>query len=231
MLIDLPEPISRRMELIAEPRIVKGAYSQSLQEVDSWIELAEPQHITLSKKPAIDDSELEQFLAADKGRFRYDYVRLGCTFCPRNDERFEKAWLKVTLEAEPAQPVAAPISWSLFPLNEYDSIKESVSAKITAPAKILNAEVGTSSEITKKLYSLRGYREGKPDPFWEMYSNQASTLDGSIRLHMVVRSAATSSTVGKVRLEAVISNRSYVLFREKRPFDEMPSAEFRLPLA
>jgi hypothetical protein len=91
--------------------------------------------------------------------------------------------------------------------------------------------VGASSKIPKKLYSLRGYREGKPNPYWELYNNEATSLDGSLRFHMVVRSAAASSTLGQVRLEAVVSNRSFVVFREKRPFDQTPSAEFTLPPA
>jgi len=45
---------------------------------------------------------------------------------------------------------------------------------------------------------------------------------------MVVRSPSAVATLGEVRLEAVISNRAFVLFREKRPFDQTPSAEFRL---
>ena len=48
---------------------------------------------------------------------------------------------------------------------------------------------------------------------------------------MVVRSAGPYHTVGEVRLEAVISNRSFVVFREKRPFDQTPSVEFILPPA
>jgi hypothetical protein len=225
--IDLPEPTSRRMELVAEPRQEMGA--TSILQVTSWIDLADPQHIPL--KTSSDDKELEQFLAANDGSYRYDYVRLGCSFCPQNGERFEKAWLYVDLKPDAAQPPSSPISWSIFPIIEYDPVEETAGAKIGLAAKILNAEVGVSSKITKKLYNLRGYREGKPNPYWELYNNQATTLDGSLRFHMVVRSAARSSTLGQVRLEAVISNRSFVVFREKRPFDQSPSAEFRLPPA
>jgi hypothetical protein len=62
-----------------------------------------------------------------------------------------------------------------------------------------------------------------------MYNTGADSLDGVLRFHMVVRSESSSSTLGTVRLEAVISNRSYVIFREKRPFDLSPSSSFRLP--
>jgi len=227
--IDLPEPTSRRMELVPEPRQVMGD-APSILEVNSWVELTDPQYIRLSNNPVYEDKELEQFLTSNDGTYRYDYVRLGCSFYPQKGERFEKAWLKVELKPEVPQPRSVPISWSIFPLNEFDNVEETTSAKLSG-GKILNAEVGASSKFNRKLYSVRGYREGKPNPFWELYNNEATTLDGSLRFHIVARSAGASPTLGEVRLEAVISNRSFVIFREKRPFDQTPSAEFRLPPA
>jgi hypothetical protein len=228
--IDLPDPDFQRMELVAEPRVEKGS-NPSLLQISSWIELADPQHIQLSTTPVGDDKELEQFLAANKGQYRYDYVRLGCSFCPQNGERFEKAFLAITLKPDGAPPPEVPISWSIFPLTDFRSAKETTSAKIGASGKIVTAEIGGSSEVEKRVYSLRGFREGKPNPFWELYSNQTEALEGSLRFHMVVRSAAASPTIGEVRLEAVISNRSCVVFSKKRPFDQTPSSQFLLPSA
>ena len=114
--VDLPRPSSRRMELIPEPRQVMGDVP-SILEVKSWVELMEPQHLRLSNNPVYDDKELEQFLSSNDGAYRYDYVRVGCSFYPQNGERFEKAWLKVDLKSEAGQPGPAPISWSIFPLN------------------------------------------------------------------------------------------------------------------
>ena len=227
--IDLPEPKSRRMELVPEPRQVMGA-APSILEVNSWVELADPQHIRLSNNPVYDDKELEQFLASNDGTYRYDYIRLGCSFYPEKGERFEKAWLKVDLKPEGPQAPSAPISWSLFPLDESSNVENTTGAKISG-GKIVNAEVSASSKFNRKLYSLRGFREGKSNPFWELYNNKTATLEGGLRFHMVVRSAGASPTLGEVRLEAVISNRSFVVFREKREFDQTPSAEFRLPPA
>jgi hypothetical protein len=226
--IDLPDLDFQRMELVAEPRVEKGS-SPSPVQVSSWVELADPQHIQLSTTPVFDDKELEQFLASNKGQYRYDYVRLGCSFCPQNGERFEKAFLAITLKPDGPAPSEVPISWSIFPLTDFQNAKQTTSAKIGGKGKIVSAEIGGSSEVERRLYSLRGFREGKPNPFWELYSNQTEALEGSLRFHMVVRSAAASPTIGEVRLEAVISNRSFVVFRKKRPLDQTPSSEFRLP--
>jgi hypothetical protein len=43
-----------------------------------------------------------------------------------------------------------------------------------------------------------------------------------------VRTPAGSTTTGQVRMEAVISDRSFVAFRQQRPFDQTPSQEFHL---
>ena len=228
--IDLPDPDFQRMELVAEPRVEKGGGPSPLP-VSSWIELADAQHIPLSTTPVFEDKELEQFLAANKGQYRYDYVRLGCSFCPQNGERFEKATLAITLKPDGGAPPEVPISWSIFPLSDFQSAKQTTSAKIGGKGKIVTAEIGGSTEVEKRIYSLRGYREGKPNPFWELYNTQTEALEGSLRFHMVVKSAAASPTIGEVRLEAVISNRSFVVFRQKRPFDQTPSSEFRLPSA
>ena len=228
--LDLPDPEFQRMELVAEPRVEKGA-TPALLQVSSWIELADPQHIQLSTTPVFDDNELEQFLAANKGQYRYDYVRLGCSFCPQNGERFEKAFLTITLKPDGAPPPEVPVSWSIFPLTDFQCAKQTTSAKIGGKGKIVTAEIGGAREVEKRLYSLRGFREGKSNPFWELYGNESEALEGSLRFHMVVRSTAASPTLGQVRLEAVISNRSFVVFRKKRPFDQTPSSEFRLPSA
>jgi hypothetical protein len=65
--IDLPDPNFQRMELVSEPRVEKGGGPSTL-EVNSWIELADPQHLQLSTTPVFDDKELEQFLAANQGQ-------------------------------------------------------------------------------------------------------------------------------------------------------------------
>jgi hypothetical protein len=229
ILIDQPDTTSRRMELIAEPRRDRG-YVEPF-EVGSWIELSDPLAITLNKEPVGDDKELEQFLAANNGQFRYDYVRLGCTFGPQAPERFEKAWLMVSLNTPNGEVATPPISWSMFPLNDYDEVEQTTGAKIGATVQIVSAEVGRETKLSKKLYNLRGYREGKPNPYWEMISTAAASLDGIMRFHLVVRSPADSPTIGEVRLQAVISNRVFVAFRQKRNFDQTPSQQFHLPPA
>jgi hypothetical protein len=224
---EVPASHSTRMVLVAEPRRERGEVS--IVEPTSWIDLNDPVSLTLQQQPVHEDKELERFLAADDRRYRYDYVKLGCTFGPQGSERFEKAWMKVDLKAVGESPLEEqPICWSLFPLNEYDQVEETLSTKIGSSAKVLSAEIGASSKVTRRLYSIRGFREGGSKPFWEMYGTEAASLNGVFRFHMVVRSPADAHTMGEVRLEAVISNRSFFVFREKRPYNDLPVQEFHL---
>jgi hypothetical protein len=224
--ISLPDTRSSRMELVSETRKEKGGDFAPLEPV-SWVELSEPASITL-REPAGDDKELGQFLSANDGRFRYDYVRLGCTFRASPPERFEKAWLSLTLKAQDSQSSEAPISWSIAPVNDYDLSEENTTAEIGTSGKILTAKIGAGTKISKKVYSVRGYREGNSNPYWELISTEATSLEGILRFHTVVRSPAEIVTVGQVRLEAVISNKVFVAFRHKRFFDQTPSQEFQL---
>jgi hypothetical protein len=134
----------------------------------------------------------------------------------------------VTLQSQQVASGDVPISWSIAPLNDYDLREETTKAEIGASGKILSAKIADEAKISKKIYSLRGFREGMPNPYWEMMSTQTNSLEGIFRFHMVVRSAQKTVTIGQVRLEAVISNRVFVAFRQKRPFDQTPSQLFQL---
>jgi hypothetical protein len=180
----------------------------------------------------VEDKELANFLAAEQGKFRYDYVRLGCSFHPDHPERFEKAWLYVDLDvAGLASGVPFPIAWSIYPVETHDEVEESLSTKIGSRLSIFSAEVGSSKKVASKLYSLRGYKEGKSDPHWEMRATDTSSLDGLLRFHIVVRSLASTEVRARVRLETTLSDRLFAVFRSQRPFDESPSLQFKLPSA
>lgn len=227
MTIDLPETSSSRMELVENPREVKG-YTPTFLAPESWIELSEPASVPLGKDGGDDDKELGKFLAAQDARYSYYYVRLGCTFCANPPERFEKAWLSVVLNTPNAPADNPSISWSISPVNDYDLTEMTTKAEIGAAGKIVNAKIGGEQKVQKKIYTLRGFREGNANPFWEMTATDATSLAGILRFHMVVRTPAGSTTTGQVRMEAVISDRSFVAFRQKRPFDQTPSQEFHL---
>jgi|ERR1700687_34843 len=85
-MISIDEPLqpSFRVALQEDIRIVRGkpAIAQGSGKAPvSWIDLSPVTAISLAAKMT-DDAELANFIAAEKGQFRYDYVRLRCSFFP-----------------------------------------------------------------------------------------------------------------------------------------------------
>jgi hypothetical protein len=189
----------------------------------SWIELGQATAVRLTSKMA-DDKELANYIAAEKGKFHYDYVRLGCSFYPSGGERFDQAWLEVELTT--VSPDSA-IAWSMIPDNANDPVQYTSTAKIGANLKFLSSEMQEQEQFSKKLYSIRGYREGSAKPFWEMKRTDLADLDGLFRFHLVVRSPHGQITTGSVKLSTMIGTRKYLVFHSQRRANA-PLQEFHL---
>lgn len=234
ILIDEPSEPAVRTYLQEEARVVRGKAAdasgpgKAWNPPGSWIDLSPVTTIPLMDKMT-DDPELANFIASESGKFRYDYVRLRCSFFPSNGERFEKAWLEVNLE--PVQPVAsdAPMAWSIVPGTQYDTVEVTNSAKIGAKFKLVSGEVSQAAKGNVKVYSIRGYKEGGPKPFWEMNSNDMADLNGSLAFHLVVRSPVSVETRGLVKLSTMIGTRKFLVFHSKAEGAEKPTQSFVLP--
>jgi hypothetical protein len=232
-MISIDEPLqpSFQVSLIEDIRTVRGkpvvAKGSSIAPVSS-IDLSPVTAIPLAARMT-DDAELANFIAAEKGQFRYDYVRLRCSFLPRDGERFEKGWLEVDLT--PSKPGVSdpPVAWSMVPGSEFEKVKVTNSAKIGAKFKLITGEVSQSTTEDIKLYSIRGYREGGPQPFWEMNSNQLVELNGSLAFHLVVRSPSDVETKGSVKLSTMIGARKFWVFHSEVAHANEPVQNFVLP--
>jgi hypothetical protein len=222
--IDLPDTTFFRADLTPESRSVRGGpNSEPTGSPGSWIELAQATAVRLTSKMA-DDKELANYIAAEKGLFRYDYVRLGCSFYSAEGERFDKAWMEVDLTSD--APDTA-IAWSMLPDNVHESVKRTSKAKIGSKLQFLSSEMAEEEQVDQKLYSIRGYREGSARPFWEMRQTSLANLDGLFRFHLIVRSVHNQETRGIVRLSTMIGARKYLVFHSQRQADA-PLQEFRL---
>jgi hypothetical protein len=233
-MISIDEPIqpSFRVALQEDIRIVRGrpAIAQGSGKAPlSWIDLSPVTAISLAANMT-EDAELANFIAAEKGQFRYDYVRLRCSFFPCGGERFEKGWLEVDIT--PSKPGVSnpPVAWSMVPGSEFEKVKVTNSAKIGAKVKLIG-EVSQSTTEDVKLYSIRGYREGGPQPFWEMKSNELVELNGSLAFHLVIRSPSDVETKGSVKLSTMIGARKFWVFHSEAAHTNEPVQNFVLPPA
>ncbi|HEX7999970.1 MAG TPA: hypothetical protein VF528_16395 [Pyrinomonadaceae bacterium] len=221
--IDLPDPPLFRVELTPDSRQVRSGEA-SVQPPSSSIELGQPTVVRLTSKTAQDDKELASYIAAEKGKFQYNYVRLVCSFYPSEGEQFDKAWLEVELASD--SPKSA-IAWSMNPNNVHESVKRTSTAKVGAALKFLSSEMSESAQVDEKLYSIRGYREATAKPFWEMKRTDLATLDGLFHFHLVVRSPYQEETRGTVKFSTTIGTRRFLVFYDQRPKD-VPVEEFYL---
>ena len=232
-MISIDEPLQPgfRVNLQEDIRTVRGKPAVAKGDgkaLGSWIDLSPVTAIPLAAKMT-DDAELANFIAAEKGRFRYDYVRLRCSFFPCDGEKFEKAWLEVDITASERCVSDPPVAWSIVPGNEFDKVQVTNSAKIGAKFKLMEGEVSQSTTGDVKLYSIRGYREGGPQPFWEMKSNELADLNGSLAFHLVVRSPSNVDTKGSVKLSTMIGARKFWVFHSAAAHANEPVQNFVLP--
>lgn len=223
--IDLPDETYFRAELTPDPRQVRGdTRTGPTTTPQSYIDLAPATPVRLTEQIAQTDEELANYIAAEKGKFQYNYVRLGCSFYPAKGERFDQAWLEV--ELTPGAPAGA-IAWSMVPDNVHESVKHTSKAKIGATVKLLSSEMEAGEEFDEKLYSIRGYREGTSKPFWEMKRTDRADLNGLFRFHLVIRSPHDQETKGVVKLSTMIGSRKFLVFHSQRSADA-PLQEFHL---
>lgn len=223
--IDLPDTPDFRADLTPAPRSVRGGGTSSevIHAPQSWIELSQTTTVSLTTHMT-EDKELVNYIAAERGKFRYDYVRLGCSFYSSNGERFDQAWLEVDLTSSDPN---IPIAWSMVPDAIHDSVKRTSKAKIGAKLELLSSSMEEDAQFDLRLYSIRGYRESTSKPFWEMKRNDLAELDGLFRFHLIVRSLKQQETIGTVRLSTMIGSRKFLVFRSQRA-ENAPLQEFRL---
>jgi hypothetical protein len=226
--IDLPDEPYFRAELTLDPRQLRADTPGGPSvPPESWIDLAPVTAIRLTKQMADDDEELSHYIAAEKGKFQYSYVRFGCTFYPSNGEHFDQAWLEVELAPGATGGV---IAWSMVPDNVHESVTRTSKAKIGSQLKFLSSEMEEGEQFAEKLFSVRGYREGTSKPFWEMKRTDLADLNGLFRFHLVVRSPHNLKTKGTVKLSTMIGSRKFLVFHSQRAANT-PLQEFQLQAA
>jgi len=233
MILDAPLEPAVRVQMREKVREVRGSRRNGNEGPPrSWIEISPVTSIALSAKMT-EDKELANFIESQKATYRYDWVRLFCSFFPEQGETFEKAWLNVDLSANgAAQPDALPIAWSVTPETQYDSVQRTLSATLGSELKFTPAKVtaGLSGQETAALkrYFIRSYSVGGAKPFWEMAHTDLASINGSFAFHLVIRSSRATETKGVVKLSAVIGARTFLVFRSERAHADEPVQEFLL---
>jgi hypothetical protein len=217
---------TERFALVEEPRVTRNEGRLPLH-LDGWIEISQPAVIPLTEALIGDDKELAAFWAAEKNKYRYDYVALACSFGPAADQPFTRAWVEVGLTSGGAGE--KPIAWSMAPREVIDATKVTQTGKIGAKLEFLSGEVQEQTERQAKEWFLRAFRERTGQPYWEFRHTVQSPIAGSWQLHLVVRSPTGSVGEGRMTLRAVVARRTFLIFRKDQSFGEPASVVFTLP--
>ena len=207
---------AERFSLLPDERATRRAGASgfaSLPETAA-IELTTPLVTPITEGLTADDPELAAFWKAEHGRFRYDYVTFRAAFLTPDDARFTRAWIEVRLAGVGGGAGEGAIAWSLSPNRVADTAKLKDTGKLGVDFKFLKAEMGGEQETTVESCFLRAEREHTSDPYWEFRRTDATPLEGTYRLHLVVRTPSALPVDGTVTARAVFDRRSFLIFRQ-----------------
>ena len=130
----------------------------------------------------------------------FHLVTLGCTFAPREGERFDRAWVQVKLSAGAS-------GWSMLPERAASPVKITRQVEIGADVKFAAAKatVGTERELDQ-IY-VEALNLLKDSPTWRFTRVEGHELDAQQRLLLIVRAPRATATTGEVRLRVVFRRR------------------------
>ena len=182
---------------------------------------------------AADDKETADFLKARAAQSDFYFVTVACTFQPKEDEPFEKAWLHVNLDRADGVKDPRPAAYSMRPLKTSKEVKQSRSFKFGADLKILDVGleggIDNKKEDAKEEVSVRAYGELTAEPFWEFRGGANAPLDGSYRLALVVDVPKSVKAQVAVNLEATVRQTFLKLIPYHTDFDGRESLTINLP--
>lgn len=227
MLVSVPDGATVDSVLVPDGRTVKGFAGPSLEALDAYISLGTPTFAELTPGDGTTDPEVAAFLKGDV-RNQYYFVRLACTFHPAGAQRFEKAWLEITLAASDPASDQPPIALSMDPQRVAGSAERSLGAELGVTLGILSIKGNADDKVSRDLVSLEALNELQSDPAWEFKRTAARELTGSQRLAMIVKAKRGTTTLGTVSLKATVPYRD-VFVTYQAFFKQQPQLTFTMP--
>jgi hypothetical protein len=225
-VIELPDGDGdlNRFSLTGMSRRVRSEGVAAPQTTDAIIGITSPFSTPITKGLIGNDTELAAFWAAEKGRFRYDFLTFRCSFEPA-DRPIDKAWIEIAFDPKAD---GGPIAWSMAPAQVADKQTLSQSAKLTGQFKLVGAEVGSTKEMDVNTWVVRSRMVPPTTPYWEFQATEATALDGDFKLQIVVRTAASQQARGRITARAVIAAQTFLLFTVEAAREQSVGVDFEL---
>jgi hypothetical protein len=207
--IDIPDLVLAPVEL--QPREVRGG--DDAVEPAGQVLLGGPFWAPLPADYLADDPDSQAFLDDPSMRWLVGVM----AFSLQQDaggERFERAWLTLTLAGvDGAEP---PVAWSMKPDRIASDVKRSTS--LSLGPKLTIADVGIEASVQRGVervmqdVSVLATGEKTPSPRWTLSRTPSAPLTGSTRLAVVVRAPRDVAVTTAIDVGYVTARRQAVFF-------------------
>ncbi len=208
--LDVPALDLQPVEL--EPREVRG--DDGPDDVPGAVLLGGPYWTELPAGYAADDPDTAAFLDDAGSRWLLGVLALSLHL-DHPSERFERAWLTLTMSRDDGQTPGA-VAWSMKPdrvASEVSrSTKVSLGPKLTIADVGIDASVERGTERTMQEVSVDALNEKTSTPRWVLKRTGSADVDGCTRLAVVVRAPLEVPVKTAIDVGYVTARRKAVFF-------------------
>jgi hypothetical protein len=222
--IELPLGPSLALVPIADERIMKSPTPSVELNQFGRISVAIPASSLLDRAMLKDDPDAIAFMESSHN-YSFHLLNLACTFVDSTKDRFDEAWVRVSLETPTGTETA--IAWSMRPLRETDLVENSYTFKLEPSLKFMTGEEsGLALEVGRKdaheAAFVTGYNLMQNTPYWHFRRTSMRTIDGSYGLALVVRSHRRARVQGTLSVKAQVRKTVAWFIRESRELADPP---------
>ncbi|WP_298421117.1 hypothetical protein [uncultured Kordia sp.] len=224
--IKFEESKKRTFKLYKKERDSRGKSFDNIIDSSS-VDLSEVISQQITAIDGDNDPEMVHFLDNQDPEYRFNIIRIGCTFRTKKDEHFSKAWISVPMHFK-ENPTEKPLVWSLTPENVAEDVKAKDSIKISSELKFLKGEVSHEESTTSKDFFITSFREGKGSPMWEFEKTNNISINGSYACYIIIRTKKSDHIKGKVEIKTVLKEKTYIIFNKEKEMEAIPFLEFEI---
>lgn len=204
MIISCGVPEMADVDLISDLPAMLGPASPAEDREGGRLRAGTIFAMPLSSK-TVSDEGLASFIEAQAGSFDYHLLRTVCTFIDTDKQRFESAWIKVSLSRPDGEsdPDQLPVAWSLEPerLTQPSGIVRDI--EISASLKLVTGKMSSTGPVPEATY-LQGKFGASSRPTWYLKRVSGRAIDGDVDLRIVARIAGGVQGCAEVSIGAAV---------------------------
>jgi hypothetical protein len=212
-MVDLKLPSANLVEVPFAPNMpAKKGGPKQVPPLEKRVLVGTPLSLQLNKKTAGKDAELMGFLDREKDQFSYYLVLLSVSLQPEKNEAFQMVTLNVTMDCPAGNGSHRPLAWSMQPMHDMDVDKYTDTAKISANAEFISAEIGGDVVTEVKNEFITPFGLQTPTPYWVFTPTSSRRISGAYQCKLIVRAPTGVPTQGEVTIDVSLERKAWVVF-------------------